>query len=1089
MQRRCLIALMLFHAWAYGVHGEDTAWMRFSRDRAALVIQERFAEALTAAVAAVEAARAEAEPSDSILAQCSYFAGALHAKMGNWSEAQQSFLQSLASLSNANQMSSMLAAECLNSLGEIERKNEEYHQAEHHLQQAYSVAEKYLDQFPGKVIAFLNNLGEVYREQGKYQDADDAFGRALDACGQSVTNAGILAPLLRNYGYMLLRSGKYPKAQMLLDRALDECESAPDRNRENVAAAFNDLALLKQEIGDYQQAMGFYMESLTIYTNVSDGGCDSVNVLNNIGALYQSLGMLGEAESSFVDALAVAEKEQVTNRTVTAQTLNNMAVLCRLQGRLDDAENFYLRAIAIAEAVHGETNLEATVYRNNLAKLYTYCERYEEAERLCLRSYDDAVRQFGPSHPDTAAGLHNLSVIYSGQSNHLAALGACSNALVIREHFYGTNHLAYATTLFEAAGAYMALGDLPAAVEAYRRVLATREEILGKAHHRTAEVLWQLARLSVRRNELAAARGNYQRALAALERASGVAGGEQQSGSIRATQNRMCDELLEVLWALTITNPSNAQRYAADAFDATELCRARVFLDQLSAASASEQGGMPLEEQERMRALRFEVDALDKAKEALSADKDRDTLVRLALQSANVRAELAKTEDEIKQHYPRYAEMRYPRKINIGEVQSAVLLNDEAMVSYWVGESNLFACVITTGTCWFAAQPLSRQQLGALVSDFWSIHTLNERGLPSTLSAFRPVAEKMYREVFAPFESALPAKGLRVLYVVPHGPLCNVPFDSVTRPGDATSFGDLRYLLLDVPIAYVPSAQVLRAIRNDAAPGRFSKGSRRPALLFGDPVYSVGQVGPGTNGGRSVLSLNKLLRQAGTRGADTICDRQPVRSKELEKIPALPSTREEVETLGAILYGGMPEDGSERVLPRILTGVDASESRVKGLSERLLLLRYRYVHFATHGMMPGDLPGLNEASVLLSLFGDTENDGFLTMHEVLGLRLDADMVTLSACKTGYVANPLRGEGLSDLARAFLYAGSPRLTVTLWSIADEATKEFMKVYYAELRQGHTTTLEAMRKAKRALVKNRAYQHPFFWAAFVLIGENR
>ena len=154
------------------------------------------------------------------------------------------------------------------------------------------------------------------------------------------------------------------------------------------------------------------------------------------------------------------------------------------------------------------------------------------------------------------------------------------------------------------------------------------------------------------------------------------------------------------------------------------------------------------------------------------------------------------------------------------------------------------------------------------------------------------------------------------------------------------------------------------------------------------------------------------------------------------------------------------------------------------------LSEYRFIHFATHGILPGEIRGLSEPCLALSLYGDPANDGFLKMSEIFGLRLDADQVVLSACQTGIEEPGAQGQGISGLGRAFFYAGTPRLLVSLWSISDQGTMEFMKEFYSGLegRPGARTTLDALDAARKKMLAG-PFASPFYWAPFVLLGEWR
>jgi CHAT domain-containing protein len=172
----------------------------------------------------------------------------------------------------------------------------------------------------------------------------------------------------------------------------------------------------------------------------------------------------------------------------------------------------------------------------------------------------------------------------------------------------------------------------------------------------------------------------------------------------------------------------------------------------------------------------------------------------------------------------------------------------------------------------------------------------------------------------------------------------------------------------------------------------------------------------------------------------------------------------------------------------VLTGLQATEAAVKAASEKGLLARARYIHFATHGILGLDTG--QPPALVLSLVGndgahDEEggiNDGFLRLDEVTRLRLNADLVVLSACETGK-GRLYAGEGVTGLARAFLYAGSRGVVASLWAVDDRETATFMAHLYGGLKDGKSAA-DALRAAKLDMI--RAGKPPVFWAPFILIG---
>jgi CHAT domain-containing protein len=148
--------------------------------------------------------------------------------------------------------------------------------------------------------------------------------------------------------------------------------------------------------------------------------------------------------------------------------------------------------------------------------------------------------------------------------------------------------------------------------------------------------------------------------------------------------------------------------------------------------------------------------------------------------------------------------------------------------------------------------------------------------------------------------------------------------------------------------------------------------------------------------------------------------------------------------------------------------------------------QYRIIHFATHGLLNSETPGLT--GIVLSLVDQTGQpvDGFLRLNGVYNLSLKADLVVLSGCKTG-LGKDVKGEGLLGLTRGFMFAGTPRVVVSLWDVNDRATAELMKQFYKAMLGKGLRPAAALREAQIAMWRDRRWSAPYYWAAFVLQGE--
>ena len=207
-------------------------------------------------------------------------------------------------------------------------------------------------------------------------------------------------------------------------------------------------------------------------------------------------------------------------------------------------------------------------------------------------------------------------------------------------------------------------------------------------------------------------------------------------------------------------------------------------------------------------------------------------------------------------------------------------------------------------------------------------------------------------------------------------------------------------------------------------------------------------------------------------------------------LPRLPDTFDEVRSIAVALNADLTKD--------VFTGRRSSEELVKSTN----LSGYKVVTFATHGLLPGELNGLHQPALALtepSVAGDNNNDGLLTMGEILGLRLDADWVVLSACNTG-AGNGAGAEAFSGLGRAFFYAGTRALLLSNWPVETTSAKLLTTdIFKRQADNPQISRADALRQSMLALIDGKgfrdkatgrivfSYAHPIFWAPFSLVGD--
>jgi CHAT domain-containing protein len=318
--------------------------------------------------------------------------------------------------------------------------------------------------------------------------------------------------------------------------------------------------------------------------------------------------------------------------------------------------------------------------------------------------------------------------------------------------------------------------------------------------------------------------------------------------------------------------------------------------------------------------------------------------------------------------------------------------------------------------------------------------------------------------------------GTKRLLVVADGILQYLPFGALPAP--TTEAGGQRSgaqgghipLIVQHEIVSLPSASTLALLRREQS-GR--QPAAKQVAVLADPVFD-------RNDPR--LTLDVEAQSAKSKDQSNLpADSQPALQSPfgLERSASevglsfdrLGFSRREAEEIAALTHEG-----------EALKALDFAASRATALSEELS--RYRIVHFATHGLLNSQHPELS--GLVLSLVDERgqPQDGFLRAHEVYNLKLNADLVVLSGCRTA-LGKDVKGEGLVGLTRGFMYAGAPRVVASLWQVPDKATADLMKLFYKGMLADGLRPAAALRAAQVAMWKEK--RAPYFWAAFVLQGE--
>lgn len=539
--------------------------------------------------------------------------------------------------------------------------------------------------------------------------------------------------------------------------------------------------------------------------------------------------------------------------------------------------------------------------------------------------------------------------------------------------------------------------------------------------------------------------------------------------------------ILEELLARTEKNSSAA--LATLAFQVSDFLRSTVVQESVVASAARSATTVPgladrvREEQDTRNELRtlsrFMNEQLSKSEEQLLPG----VLAKMRARSDELVKQLEFLRKDILERFPDYANLINPAAPGFVEV-AAALNQDEALISILPTRDRTYVwAVAPDGRTAFHVAQLTQQQSIEAVRKLRA--TLDIEMSPN--GALQPfdmqTSHFLYQQLLEPVKSVWGGK--QRIVVAADGALEQIPFAVlVTAAPTGKDVKSAAWLVHDLAITHVPSLSAWVSLRRAAA----VKGNQQSFAGFGDPVFSSGQRVEKAKGA-SVRSL-RLPRNtsgpsneaAGTSTALSPKTEPPVAALDrYALLQPLPDTRQEILGMAQAIGADTKKD--------VFLGRQASRKAVMSapLHDR------RVIAFATHGLVPGDLPGLGQPALAMSSNEDPEDSPLLTLEDVLSLKLNADWVILSACNTA-AADGQASQAISGLGRGFFYAGARALLVTHWAVESESASrlvtEIFKRYGAET---NLSRAEALRAGQLAVMKLPQYQHPFFWAPYALIGD--
>ena len=645
-------------------------------------------------------------------------------------------------------------------------------------------------------------------------------------------------------------------------------------------------------------------------------------------------------------------------------------------------------------------------------------------------------------------------------------------------------------------------GRIQEASQQISAIHAQKSRLFGKKHYRTAEALAFRGMLySLQKNDQAALK-DFSKALPVLI--------ETNSGETFAYDRRMrlkiiLESYLDLLSKVQGTDLEKDAGIDAivEAFKVADALSGSTVRSAISASMARAAVTSPdladlvRREQDAQNQLKLLEGALSNNLAAPAEQQLPEVIQELKTKIDTLARARQVLVDEIYTRFPKYAELINPKPVSISQLQKHLQFG-EAFICIYTSDNHSYVWVIPHGgQTVFSTVPLGHNRLSQMVADLRKAldpEPVTLRDIPEFNTS---LAYDLYRKLLEPVEKGW--QSANDLLIVAHGPLGQLPF--ALLPTEPVSFGEeqelfsqyrkVPWLIRKASVTRLPSASTFVNLRSVAA----GDPMRKAFAGFGDPIFNPQQLTETQKRkAKPAIVATSPHGRVHVRGVriseDGILDSDKIVSCTINNLNRLPDTSAEVMDIAEALRANPNED--------VFLGRQASEQQVKSMN----LSDRKVIAFATHALVPGDLDGLDQPALALSapsIAGDNE-DGLLTMGEILRLKLNADWVVLSACNTG-AAEGKGADAISGLGRAFFYAGTRAILVSMWPVETTSARELTTgLFRYQQADQNLSRARALQKSALALIDGlgfkdpatgkiaASYAHPLFWAPFIVVGES-
>ena len=873
----------------------------------------------------------------------------------------------------------------------------------------------------------------------KYEEAIGFFRTAGERSGEGValTNIGVV------YNFI----GERVKALDYLNQALLIHNSLADQRE--AARTYKYMAFASSALLERQKSLEYFHQALRLNQALNDVAAEA-STLQLMAGMYDALGDPQKGLDYLT--LALARSKIARDRYVQAKSLAGIGAFYNRVGDSTRALDYFAQSLPVYKSL-GNTYEEALTL-TNMGFSYSDLKDSQKALECYTRALPLAKAQ------DDRRWLEAMVLTCLGRANNALgnqqlALQYLNEALALHK---GLNNYNWESGTLAGLGAvYESLGQPDKALDYFNQALKVDRTIASLPNQ--ASDLVRIARIERNRGNLSEARRHTELGLDILESLRSKVVGAESRTSFVASRRSYYEFYIDLLMRMDQQTP--AAGHAAEALQVSERAHARSLLETLAESRVDIRQGVDPQLLEREGVLQRQInDEESRRVRLLRSRHTQEDLDAIEKRLNQLLEDYKGIQSEIRLRSPQYAALTQPVPLTVREIQQQVVDEKTMLLEYALGEEKSYLWVITQSELKSFVLPKRSVIEGAArrVYDLLMVSNKTQARRPAELA----LAE-LSRMVFGPAASLLRKERI---VVVADGALEYVPFAALSD-GPEHQGESYEPLLMKHEVVSLPSASVLGELRREMS-------NRKPApealAVLADAVFQSDDSRVKQTRGTAQTPL--------TMEAELILSGELSRSAEDVNVltfPRLPFSRREADAIVA-KAGEL----------RSLKALDFTASRETVFNSKLD--QYRIVHFATHGLLNSQHPTLS--GIVLSLYDEQGRpiDGFVRAHEIYNLKLNAELVVLSGCRTA-LGREIKGEGLVGLTRGFMYAGTPRIVASLWDVKDEPTSELMSRFYEGMFKDQKKPAAALRAAQLSMWKEKRWSAPYYWAGFVLQGEWR